>query len=327
MNNTIHRPLVCAPIGLAWRGMTDFLFRPFNLPTWIGMGFTAWLAHLGESGLSLDLPVDSTDFREQQATLGLFLAEYWTLIVVGLSIALFAIIALALLFTWLRCRGVFMFLDNAVRRQSLVATPWNASRAPGQSLFYWTLGFAALAMIALALALSPAMVMAYQRAHGAEAWPLPLVLGLTIPLALLWIIVVMLVSLALHDFVVPIMARKNLTARQAWRALAPLIAFHPLPFLSYAVARTGLAMLAASAIFLGGCLTCCCLFVVLMVPVLWAVVLLPWLLFIRLYSLHFLRQFGPEFDLWAGLQPPTLPPALPVTEPLAYGQESCDETS
>ncbi|MHB9006972.1 MAG: hypothetical protein ACYDC1_08565, partial [Limisphaerales bacterium] len=54
--------------------------------------------------------------------------------------------------------------------------------------------------------------------------------------------------------------------------------------------------------------TCCVAGCLLAIPYLGAVLLLPVFVFDRAYSLHFLRQFGPEYDL-------LLPPADPRTDP------------
>ena len=68
------------------------------------------------------------------------------------------------------------------------------------------------------------------------------------------------------------------------------------------------------------CVTCC----LAAIPYVGTVILLPLFVFRQAYLLLFVRQFGPEYDVWAGLAPavpvappvqamppPTQPPALP----------------
>jgi hypothetical protein len=72
------------------------------------------------------------------------------------------------------------------------------------------------------------------------------------------------------------------------------------------------------AIFIGlaifsvvvACATCCAA----ALPYVGAVLTLPALVWIRAYGLLFLRQFGPDYDVWAGQDP--LPPVPPMPPPV-----------
>lgn len=57
---------------------------------------------------------------------------------------------------------------------------------------------------------------------------------------------------------------------------------------------------------LATCATCC----LTAIPYVGTVVLLPVFVCLRAFSLLFLRQFGPDYDVW-----PSLPPPPPQTEP------------
>ena len=59
-------------------------------------------------------------------------------------------------------------------------------------------------------------------------------------------------------------------------------------------------------------MTCC----LAALPYVYAVVFLPVFVFTRAYSLYFLRQFGPQYNLLADIIPP-LPSAFPVLMPAA----------
>jgi hypothetical protein len=59
------------------------------------------------------------------------------------------------------------------------------------------------------------------------------------------------------------------------------------------------------------CATCC----LAALPYVGTVLLLPALVWIRAFGLLFLRQLGPDFDVWAGHAPdptPPLPPPVPA---------------
>lgn len=308
--NTHRRPSILAPIDPAWAAMKQILFRPFNPNLWVGMGFTAWLACLGKSGCSADIPLDPKERGDSAAFLRGVWTEYSAIILYALVVLAVVAVIATLVMTWLRCRGAFMFLDNAIHRRGEIVGPWSRTRELAHSLFLWTLGFAFVALVALAIPLAPLLMLK----RGITAWTLPLAIGLSAPLLLVWCFAILYIRLFLNDFITPLMWRNNIGTRQAWREFKPLFLQAPLTFIGYGLFKAALDILFALAVFLGGCLTCCCLFIVLALPFIWAVVLLPILLFMRLYSLEFLRQFGSPCDVWATASPPALPPPPPATE-------------
>ncbi len=318
MNNISPHPIsILAPVAPAWNAMRAWLYRPFQLSTWLGLGFTAWLAQVGEGGFSLDIPLPREERRAHVERLVQLWADHAILISIGLACAVAVALALALLLTWLRCRGAFMFLDNIVHRRSEVIGPWQRAQVAGRSLFLWTLGFAIVSLLSLLPALAPIMALAYSRTHGGGWMTTPVALGLAVPLLLVWFTTVTYINLFLNDFIVPIMSRQTLGARAAWRTFGFIFRQEPVAFIGYGLFRAALNLLLAMVLLMGGCLTCCCLFVILMVPIVWAVILLPVLLFLRLYALEFLRQFGADFDVWKRSEPPRLPPPLPAAKETA----------
>jgi hypothetical protein len=54
------------------------------------------------------------------------------------------------------------------------------------------------------------------------------------------------------------------------------------------------------------CLTCC----IAALPYIGTVILLPVYVCLRAFGLLFLRQFGPEYDVWASFMPPEFSPVL-----------------
>ena len=84
-------------------------------------------------------------------------------------------------------------------------------------------------------------------------------------------------------------------------------------FALYILFQIVLGMAIGVIVFGAVVITCCCALFLLAIPYLGTVLLLPVLVFKRSYSLYFLRQFGPDYDVFppaspaplvTGLQPP-----------------------
>ena len=163
----------------------------------------------------------------------------------------------------------------------------------------------------LVVALTPMGFYALALRQSSEAFPLAVALSITVPLFLMWIITATTIHIVLTELVVPLQYRDQLTVGAAWRRFAQIWHRAPGAVLGYLGMKFVMGMLIGAAVFVGGCLTCCCLWVLLAVPVVWAVVLLPVLLWSRLFGLEFLRQFGPTWDPWGTTSPPPLPPWAP----------------
>ncbi len=291
--------------------MVQRLFRPASTQVWIGLGFTAWLAHLGERGLQVDISGDFHRLWAHADRWPTFWGNYSTWIMAGLALILTLFVLVSLVLLWLRCRGTFMFLDNVIREDQAVVQPWRRSAAPGWRLFTWNLVLWLILTVLLALALAPLLVYGLTHLRGAEVLGLPTALGVSVPLCIVWIFVVIGITVTVADLATPLMYRDQLTVISALRRLLALWAVAPQAMAGYLGVRLLLGITAGLTVFAGGCLTCCCLWFLLMVPLLWAVILLPVLLLVRLYSLEFLRQFGPDFDPWSAATPPVMPPDAP----------------
>jgi hypothetical protein len=100
------------------------------------------------------------------------------------------------------------------------------------------------------------------------------------------------------DFIIPVMYLRNCTATQGWRQFLPILSRRKGAFTLYILFQIVIG-LAISMIILGLALvTCCTACCFLMIPYIGTVILLPISIFQRSYSLYFLRQLGPEFDVF-----------------------------
>jgi hypothetical protein len=299
----------------AWRGMVDRLFRPFDAGQWAVLAFTAWLSVIGQSGTIFDLQPPMRDPSRTYSRVVDFWQNHLTLLLGLASLTIFVAVGLTLALLWLRARAAFVFLDNVVTARAEVTRPWQETRSLGNSLFRWSLGFWAVSMVTLLLTLSPTLVAALA-ALKSRSWAGVAMTGfaVSLPLFLLWLLLVSYLRLFLHELVVPLMYRHRETASMAWRRFGALWRNRPGILLLYGLFRALLDMGIGSLLLTLGLLTCCCFFILLAVPYVYALALLPLFVFQRLYALEFLRRAGPGFDVWsqpAPVLPPPLPPACP----------------
>jgi hypothetical protein len=303
---------VTAPLDAAWRRMTSVLFRPFDIGKWFMLGFTAWLATLGEGG-GIQLPSGPIEKLEETeegwSELTAYLVEHASVIFTFAIAALAVGLAIAILILWLNARGRFMLIDNLAHDRALVTQPWREFRAEGHSLFLWNLAWSILGLILMVPVLGPLGLRLYQLREtefavgglaGAIAWAA--VSGLLVVLVMAGI------QALTNDCVIAAMAKRRLTTIAAWRLALPAFRSAGGAIVLYLLFRMAMAMAVGVAVVAFGLLTCCCGFVLLAIPYIGSVVLLPVTVFVRFYSLEFVRQFGPDFDVLA-VEPPPAPPA------------------
>ncbi len=299
-----------APLQRGWERMRRILFEPFRPVTWLALGFTAWLANLAGGmggGGQFGVPSDDDSRRVLDGLHSAWarLAEV-ALFVPLLILAALVVVVLVLAVMWLSSRGKLMFLDNVVRGQALVDAPWRRCGRLGTSLFLWRLGFGAACLAAVGAIL----LMVLGPAVAAGSWRDPFA-GMSIAAGIFGAVLVALiglvaalVSLLLDSFVVPIMARYDLGAVAAWRALLPWLQAYPGAFVLYVLFVLVLALVMAAATVLVCVLTCfaCCLWCIPLVgSYLMTVVLLPLWVTYRAFSVEWLAQLDPKFDLFAAV--------------------------
>jgi hypothetical protein len=299
-----------APLQAAWRRMVRILFQPFDMGKWFALGFTAWLAQLGESGGSLNMNVDP-DSESGQRAIGFiagFIRDHLAVAVTFGAVVFLVFALLGLILLWLRSRGKFMFLENALLNRALIRDPWNRYRDLGNSLFLWTVGFifASLILIAAVAALGYALAQPFTAPGHRAAYLALVIVGI---LVFLVIILALCFTISLlESFVIPLMARYQEPTSAAWRRFGALFRQSPWSFVLYLLFEGVLVIGLLAAIIVFGFLTCCCGFVILIIPYVGTVLLLPVFVTFRLFSVEFLRQFGPAYDLdYSG--PPPVPSA------------------
>jgi hypothetical protein len=220
------------------------------------------------------------------------------------------VLGLVIVFAWLRARGSFMFIDCVVKNRGAIVEPWREFRKQGNSYFLFGLLVGFIILIILGAASLPFM--------------LPIVRGVTflhmhdvylICMIALWAVVLLLLILAwalISHFMIAVMYRRRCLAGEAFRIALSLIADYPgeitLYCLFWIVLGIGTAIAACATILV----TCC----MALLPYIGTVILLPLFVCLRAFGLRFIQQFGPDYDVWAGIPeasptPPSIPPPLP----------------
>ena len=322
------QPQPFSAIQPAWEQTAGLLFRPFRLERWLLLGFLCLLqtcAGIGFGGGSMGVQVPMPPFgggpsgtaqqergepaepaaspAEELREAGDWLRRHLALIVVVAATAILFVLGLIVLFQWLGSRAVFCYLDALLTGRDEVARPWREHAALAASFFRARL-LLVLAMAAgvvgfmVPIALMVLGVVRQQTAPGGlrELWPI----FIAIPALLLWLAVLVvflvvcgLVDLFLYDFVAPLQYRRRIACGAACRAVWALVRAQPVAFLLYLVMKLVVAVALGMVAFAAMCLTCCCA----ALPYFGQVILQPVHAFHRLLPLHFLRQFGREYDL------------------------------
>jgi hypothetical protein len=110
---------------------------------------------------------------------------------------------------------------------------------------------------------------------------------------------------------VPLMYVRRCRAGQAFRQVAGLVLENAGPFILFCLFGVCLLLGAGMIGGIATCLTCC----LALLPYVGTVILLPVFVFLRTFGLRFIRQFGPDYDVWTAhaegspLAPP-IPPSL-----------------
>ena len=205
-------------------------------------------------------------------------------------------ITLALL--WVKARGKFIFLDNVIQNRTPIVEPWNRFRKQGNSLFL--LWIVCLGLVLIMLVAIGALV-AFSDGSEWFGWidskdfdvGLPIFVGVFLSLICL-VVVATYVAYFLDAFVVPLMHRYDLNARQGCTRFLDLFRRRPVPFLLSGLFVLVLSFGVGIAVVAAGLLTCCFGFILLLIPYVGTVVLLPIPVVYRLYTLEFLAQFHPD---------------------------------
>lgn len=304
---TQHYVSVTDPIGRAIDCARRILFQPFDLGKWFAIGFCAWLAQLGEQGFhgsaNYNFGDHRNDIHREWERAHHFVVENlaW---MVPLAIFLAVVgIAVWVLFVWLSSRGRFMFLHCVALDRAEVQAPWQKFAREANSLFLFRIVLGLLSgvpLLALGIVFAVTIV-SLVNAHGPLLALLPLLIGIGLVMIAL-AIAFALISKFTTDFIVPIMVLRGKACVESWREFLGLIRPNAGHFVLYILFQIVIALAIGAIVLVVVVATCCIAGCFLAIPYIGTVLLLPVLIFKRAYSLYYLAQYGPEYDVFP---PPT----------------------
>jgi hypothetical protein len=293
---------VLDPIAPALERVKTILFKPFDLGKWFVIGFCAWLAYLGKGGGGGggNGPNFHRNVKPDQA---LDQAKHFILenLVWIVPVAIFVVtlmVVLWLVLAWLSSRGRFMFLHCVAQNKAEVKNPWTKFRQHANSLFLFriVLGLIGFFAVVLPILLGIVALIAVFSAAPRVGFVMGLV---TLALVLFVVsIVLLLISKFTTDFVVPIMSLRTTSCIAGWRELLAMLLANKARFVLYILFQIVIKLCISTIVVAAVCVTCCCACCILSIPYIGTVLLLPILVFERSYSLYYLRQFGPPFDVF-----------------------------
>jgi hypothetical protein len=309
-----NRISVIDPITPAIERVKEILFRPFDFRKWFVIGFCAWLAYLGSNGGGggggphWNAPHKPHEQKARiaegiNAAKGYVLDNLFWIIPVAIIVTV-VIIGIFLLVTWLNSRGRFMFLHCVAENKSEVVAPWNKFKKHASSLFLFRIVLFIISLFSIALPVLGIgfliMMMVTGIIPGLASIPGIILLGLII-FALS--IAMFLAKKFTFDFVVPIMFLRTTSCAAGWREFLAILSVNKIRFALYILFQIVITIAIGTIIFIGFCFGCClcCASLLLLIPYIGTVILLPLFVFKRAYSLYYLRQFGPDFDVF-GIQ-------------------------
>lgn len=290
-------PRPIAAVTAAARHTRRLLFGGWSAQRWLYLAFAAWLAHLGSGGMRFRVPGAPRPSMGVPAVDETW-SELWPWMALALGVlVLVGLFALGLwvAVVYLNARGAFLFVEMLVRDASTISRSWRRHGALADDLFLFRvrLGLAYFAAVGI-----PCTVGAL--AVGGWSWwapETPLLVPVAGGLLALCLLVALQLTLLyrgllvlLYDLVVPIMYVRRVGVRTAARSVASLLLAHPRMALRYAAVRTALgAGAAAAGLTVGGLL-----WMFGSMPVVDAVILVPVLVFVRSFSMHFAARLAPD---------------------------------
>lgn len=270
---------VLKPLMPSLRKTGELVFRSFTLLKWLMLSFAAWLANLGlGEGLGYRTFHVKEIFRR---------AKHPEAVIVYIGLVLI----LWILAVWISSRGKFVFLEDVAGAVYGLRAPWRKFAAEGDSLFYFriVLGlFLVLSVVVLIFFLQ--LLSLFLHLAGSGTAPRAAAILAAIVLSIFWAAFYRL----LEDFIIPLMYLKRLKAKEAAAFFFSFFRRYQKYFYLYLFFQIIIGFGALCMIYLVNLLT----FRMFQMPFISTVVLLPVYVFVRVYPLNFLRQFGEEYDVW-----------------------------
>jgi len=268
------------------------------------IGFCAWLAGLGEQrgggsgGHFNTSPNHGGDVHQQFEHARSYVMENLFWIVPVTIFAFVLLIAVMAFFLWLNSRGKFMFLHCIALNPAEIAEPWNRYEAQANSLFWFRLALAGIWLV-IAIPFVVFMIIVTLPMFSNNAWTFAgfmMLGGLFMGLFAIGMFFFLIRKFTI-DFVVPIMYLRGSRCLEAWREFRQLLSGHLGNFVLYLLFQFVLGLVIGIMVLVI-VVVCCPLCCFLAIPYVGTVLVLPLIVFKRAYSLHYLAQYGPSYNVF-----------------------------
>ncbi|MFO0664940.1 MAG: hypothetical protein U0174_13375 [Polyangiaceae bacterium] len=307
---------VTCTLSPAWAHMRRILFRPVNAGAWFSFGFMFFLQSCSEGGggsggnfNNLGKLFNNGGSRRYGSGYGTnsSLAHAFDLapdgafghdasLVIGIIIAVCVLaIPLVLLAMWLGARGQMMSIRAVATGSPAVSDHWHQTKEPASSLFkfHLVMGAVALALFGPLVAIAAYVIVNERDSNGYDPFAhLGLILGFG-AIALVLLIPFTIVGSLARNFVAPIMLKKGILFREAWREFMTLARGNWGKIIVFWFIRFGFSIAAAMLSMLVTVFTCC----LGALPVVNQTLMAPFHVFERSYTLYILRSIGAEYNL------------------------------
>jgi hypothetical protein len=315
----------------AFRRMVGMLFYPFAISKWFVLGFSAWLAIIfnsqGGSGIggtfyfkfssSSHLPyvVSRSGSFLKDVFLGdvFFVGKvcnylkieqsvFW-LIVFGTAASVLLVVVINLILVWVSSRFKFIFIDNIANNRAEIAKPWEQFKKRGNSAFWWLFSFMLVSVLFMLIVFTIItsqfypVILDYLRTNNFKMSNSSIIISaLTMVAFVLGMVILSFTYYFFNEFVMPIMYKKDLLAKAAYREFLKLLKAAPLTFVKFWFLQIFANIVCGIAVILLIITTCGIVVIPLLIPYLWAIVILPVLVFQRSQSMELMAAFGPEYS-------------------------------
>lgn len=299
---TTQHVSVIDPIAPAIETVKQVLFKPFDLARWFTIGFCAWLAFLGRGG-GFNFNFSYRTGRSPAQVCGqardFAVANLYWLIPTAVTVFILMVV-LGLLILWLSSRGRFMFLHCVALNKAEVKLPWRKFRDHANSLFLFRLVVGIIFFLTFIISGGLITLLLIVSKSDLAHFRLGAITGVTLASLLAFCLMICFIILYgfTNEFVVPIMFLRTSSTLDAWRQFLPLLSANKGRFALYVLFRIVIILAITAIIAAAACVTCCCAACLFSIPYIGTVLMLPIFVFKRSYSLHYLRQYGREFDLF-----------------------------
>ena len=319
MNGERPKIEIFEPFGSAYELMKIILFQPFDLAKWCVIGFAAFLSGAGRNHFGFNFRIwrpGAWNFQSAThnnlsnlSTTGESAPAWMVPLIIAIGLV---ILVLVLFFIWLSARGRFIFVDCVVKNRAAIVAPWREFRREGNTFFLFMLLLAFLSLLMLvALALAIVVPLGWFSGDKHSSGFGTMAVFAIVFIGLLWFGFAVFFAVV-TNFMIPVMYIRRCRAIEACRDVSKLLLNRPWPFILFVLFGFVLVLALAICGLLVACLTCC----IGALPYISTVLLLPAIVWLLGFKLLFFRQFGPEYDVWAGVALPEAPAPAPPAPPM-----------